>query len=366
MAIQGFTGAETGDFSDVVAIAGAPTVQSSTKRTGTYAYQLDSNATFQTVQLCSGLNATQVTARGWFRINISTAPSGGNSNSTHIAIRTATTSIARIRSAISADGSVSLRATNSGGATVGGRTANIQQDVWYRVELTCKTGTTDGIITFRLNGKEIATVTNENNGSTNLDHVQIGGVDSGSGTVGTAWWDDLLYRDDSTFPGDGRSIMLPVVSGTPTYDAFTKNGASGIHQVWNDVPFSATNNAASSAASQAQTSMVDDPLKVTDGLGYQDVVNAVRVGIVAKSITSAGDGTYNIRRRVGGSNTDTAVTLTTTDTYFASGIFTPTIAELRSIEIGAFRDAGGTINMQVEDAYLFVDYTHKPYLLVQL
>lgn len=79
------------------------------------------------------------------------------------------------------------------------------------------------------------------------------------------------------------------------------------------------------------------------------------VTIAIRPAAAAGSAA-SIRRRLGGSNTDTSITLTTSDAYYETGIFTDNITNLNAAEIGALH--GNTSLLQtVEDAWIFVDYT---------
>lgn len=79
------------------------------------------------------------------------------------------------------------------------------------------------------------------------------------------------------------------------------------------------------------------------------------VTIAIRPAAAAGSAA-SIRRRLGGSNTDTSITLTTSDAYYETGIFTDNITNLNAAEIGALH--GNTSLLQtVEDAWILVDYT---------
>lgn len=524
-----FTGAETQDFVECSGTAGSPAIETTIKRTGEASYKFASAATLAEINF-TGLSLSLIRCRIWCYLTVGANPSAST------AARLLTTagegnSTLRLDPTVATNGTITIQTKVNGGATNVGSAFAIPTDQWNVLEVYVKPSATVGEVTIKLNGTTVVTQTGLNTGTSTIvsDIVFLGPPTTNSLTA-TWYVDDFAYGDDATTgPAQaGRSILRKAKSGSPTYDAFTKTAAAAINTVWDDLPFSATDEAHSTAASQAQTALVDDVGAGTDPIGSADTINACKVVALIKRLTdgtggsasqtrdptgdgtfsgtwtgtagtrwqlvddhpdSAGtdllthgtatagrgtftysaftvpagatidsvqvlyydrktasqadswgaflrvggvdratndahnasttrtlrtatyttnpatstawtrdevngtagsnnlegfgvvatdanpslelssiqlvvnyttapvDGTYKIRRRVNGADTDTAKTLTTTDAYYDDGIWTTTLTNLQSMEFGAFRDAGGDHNMQVEDVYLLVDST---------
>ena len=427
------------------------------------------------------------------------------------------------------DGTVWGRATYNNGSDI-----QVQSDValpldtWFVIEIRYKKSATVGILEVRKDGTVVATGSNLNTGTVNIVNHYYYGPSNANSLAATVYYADGSISD-SAYPGTGQSILRKGKSGTPNYNAWTKQGGGTIDAEWLDIPFSATNNARSSAASQAQTILAADAAAGTNPVGASDTINACKIAAIIKRLTTTpspttqtrnptsdvsftgtwtgtagsrfqnvddypdagnpitdgltcsangeglfgfsaftvpagatsisvqvlyhdfkngsqgsaigarircndttgrdasthnpgngnaniasrsdnyatnpksgaawtvndvngvgtngltafgwnssdsspsntvsgiqlqvtytpavADGTYKLRRRLNGSDTDTAKTLTTTDAWYDDGIWTDTLAHLSSMEFGGFRDSGGDHNVQIEDIWLLVDYT---------
>jgi hypothetical protein len=184
----------------------------------------------------------------------------------------------------------------------------------------------------------------------------LGKVVNRNGNTVSFDYDDVRVKDTSpsTYLGDGKNILVKGNSTTPTYDAFTKTSSLRIDQVWNDTPFSATNNASSSANADTKQTIKHN----ATGIGASDTINTVATKLVAKKGISGTAVTVEELHRVGGSDATSSITLGTSDTLFqAFWPSIPSLTDLDASEVGVFRHVGGTISTTVEDAWLEVDYS---------
>jgi hypothetical protein len=93
---------------------------------------------------------------------------------------------------------------------------------------------------------------------------------------------------------------------------------------------------------------------IPDSIDSIWVVNACKSVVVAKRGTGSAS-THSLRRRVAGVDTDTTLTLTTSDATYQDGPWTTTQDNLDSIQIGGNRSGGGQ-QMIIGEAWLMVDY----------
>ena len=208
-----------------------------------------------------------------------------------------------------------------------------------------------------------------NTGTTNLDHLRLGNLGITGTPSGTAWLDDVLIRGDQ-FAGAGYIIAREGVSGTPTYDGWTKVGASTSqayidwsHTISNLTDYCVNSTLAAQTmklATFGATYTTPDGVKYGTGiLGSSDTINAGKTVLFAQSPST---GSLKIRRYVGGTNTDTPVTVNLSYKIFDDGPWTPTYANLvtnagstGTTEIGAVQNNSGTQQL-VFNGWLMIDY----------
>jgi hypothetical protein len=356
----GFGGAETGDLSEGISASGASAVTSPV-HSGNYAYQLAQASNFPVPNVA--FSQSTIYARVWIRNHVTTPPSALVDRSMIQLKDAAGSSGAMIRCFINPDGTMDLGAQDRPlGQDQGPKAINVSLDVWHLIEMKVVIGT-PGTIEWKLDGVLIFSGS-VNTGSANMTMMSLDGMSNLNGLVGTTWFDDWYLSNSGYPPRAGISIARQLKSGTPTYNAWTKTGGQGIDAVWSATPFSATNNAlASGTGALAQTGLVASFNAVQAGHGPEtiqsgDIINACKVGLIAKVDNVSSPPVFNIRRRIGGSDTDVAKVLTTADVYYEGGIFTASLANLNSAEIGATRGtSAATRTDTVEDVWLMVDYT---------
>lgn len=239
------------------------------------------------------------------------------------------------------------------GASVASGSHAAVLNAWNLIEAHLKFDTTTGGIEAKLNSTIEFTSfgSNTNDGSAGFTTIQWGTQNSHA----TFYYDDLIVSN-SGYPGAGQCVARQGTSGTPTYDGWIKVGSTAIESVWSDTPFSTGTNAHSSSAAD-QTMLVFSFATAQTGHGLQvissdDTINACKAVIMAQTDVAS---TFAIRRRIGGVDTDTVRALTVTTTMYDDGLWTTTIPNLNSAEIGGSHKTGTAINT-IMDAWLMVDY----------
>jgi len=360
-AVVWFAGAETGDLSEFTQFdSGSNHFTVTTPvRTGGYAMRLvpaGSNPGFAISK--KGLNLATAYTRVAFQ-HSNTLPTsldhiifeplnGSQANTLRLWMKTDGTTYFNFNAA---------RATSiiASGSTI------LTGGTWYVLEVKWVNSATVGGVELKINGTvEFSSFGTNTSGQGNFDQFIYGADDAGGG-AGNFYYDDLAISD-SGYIGIGRSIARQGTSGTPTYDAWTKVGVgcsgSSIDNCWSNTPFSTTTSATDTVLNDAQTMLVA-PFNATQSghgtevIAPQDVINGCKAAFVGKVALSSA---VSIRRRIGGSDTDTSKTLTTSDAYYDDGIWTTTTANLNTAEVGAVHGSG--VNLAtVEDAWILCDFT---------
>lgn len=350
-AITYFTGFETGDSSELNTLGASSSVQNSIVRTGGYALKQAAAASITKV----GLAATTGVIRFYLyapalpaaAANIVGVGKSGGTNLYTLQINTNGT--LRVN-----DGNALMGFTGTNGTFV------LPTDTaWTLVEMACDLAAS-GIIKVWVNGVLDINITHTSDvTATPIDNYRF----LGSANPKEVYVDDVRIDTGGLTPaGHGQCIARQGLAGTPAYDAWTKNGGATAAACWSDTPFDTTNYCDDTSLNAFQTMLVASFAASQTGHGTQvistgDTINAVKAAIVGKSsLTAAGAGAANIRRRVGGVDTDTSITFTTSDAYYQTAFFTDTVANLNAYEIGGGHGAVAATHT-IRDAWLMVDYT---------
>lgn len=330
-----FNGFESGDASECsAALTAGFSIVSATKRTGGYALKAVNSTAGPQTELARPTAASAYYARAAVNIHKTATPGGTEQSNPFMFYTAAGSPIGYVVTEITSGGVLQFAGfwnavaaevyTPSSGAMV--------LDAWTVFEIAVTISATVGTVVVKVNGVTQISVTGKNTGTTNIGRFDVKGFNTSG--VGDTYWDDICIRDDA-MPGIGRVIARQGKAGTPNADAWTKTSSQTSAQVWSETPYSATNEAHATAASQAQTMLLADAGAGTHPIYSGDIINAIKTAIVAKEIGGAPlSATYYRRRRFGGSNTDTAIALTSSDAYYEGSIFTDTLANLQSAELG--------------------------------
>lgn len=347
-AIAYMNGFETGDGSQLVAIGTGGSVQTATVRTGAYAFKAGTGNS----QLGVALASTQTVVRFYFRLP--TLPGAATSFLVERVTGSATNRL-RLRFNATNKLEVSDAAATLGLTTTAG-TATINVNTWYRIELFLDLAA-GGVVKVLVDGATDINVTHTNNVSaTTTQSFLMSGVASPNEYI----FDDIRIDTGGVAAvGAGQHIARQGLTGTPTYDAWTENGAATAALCWSDTPFATGTNATSSTSGDAQTMLVAQFTQRQTGhglevIGSTDTINGCKVGLIAKD--AVGAVTPSIRRRLSGANTDTAFTVTTLDAFYEDAIWTTSAINLDSLEAGIVHAADTNLET-VEDVWVMVDYT---------
>lgn len=242
---------------------------------------------------------------------------------------------------------------------------------WYLMEVKAVVSATVGGLELKVcaipcsTGDEVTQIssfTTNTSPVTAIDHVDYTVHFGGGGHTERYHFDNIIISN-SGYVGAGGTLARQGVSGTPTYNAWTKTGTcsgGGIDTCWSTTPFATTAAATSAVLVDAQTMIVHDFATIQTGnhgtevMGNASTIIACKIAWIAKASSAA---TGIIRRRLSGTDFDTVVNLTTADAYKDDGIWTTTVDVLRSttMEIGAVQAANG-ITETVEDMWLMCDF----------
>jgi hypothetical protein len=329
-------------------------VTSSVVKTGNYALSLQEatiNGGFAISK--KGLGVTTGYTRTWWRAG---------------ALPTATQSVFRWLNAaqstllgISVNPSGRFLFSNNGTTVVTGSTTTVAPNTWYLIETAAVVSATVGGMELKVNGTVEFTSFGSNTSSMGtLDQVQWGPSLNGGGGTPFYYFDDMMICSGAYCPLGG-TIARQGAAGTPTYTAWTKNSCTSslIENCWSQTPFNTTPNASNATAAAVQTMFIATFSATQSGhgtetIGASDTINACKVFMVAKSGTASAP--LSIRRRLSGVDTDTAITLTTTDAAYDDGIWTTTATVLRgaTMEAGALHGSGSATDT-VEDVWMMCD-----------
>ncbi len=352
------TGFETGDSSEVPTLIGTTAVVTSPIVSGTYSGKATSAgsgafAVFRYGNTLPSSNIYCIVAR--VRIHITTAPASQDKTGNAVLqfLTAAIASVGKVNVQVETDGSIGLYMANST-QDVSSSIA-ISADVWHLIQFKAFVDPTGGILEYYVDGALQASVIN-NTGSTNITGFDLVAHINGVGAAMDIYFDDVAVSSTG-YPDSGKCIARQGFTGTPTYDSFTKNGAATAALCWSDTPFGTGTNCTSIVNGGAQTMLTASFSSPQDGHGTEIIDNsrtifACKTAIIGKVAIATN---HSIRRRLAGVDTDTSVAVTTADKYFDDGIWTDTLANLNSSEIGVLH--GTNVNLlTIEDVWIMVYY----------
>lgn len=338
MTVTYVNGFETGDASEINALGAGATVQTSTVHAGGYA--LKQAATFS--QLLSGGSTTPGTG---FYFRFPALPGADTLFLfAHVGGPTGDVSILTLQT----DGKVVL----AGGGT---STTALNINTWYLIQFAMD-GAAGGVRKLWIDGGLEVNTTSA--GTSALSNFSV----KGPASPNEFFFDDFIVIDSATQPPSGIVIARqPVTGGTPTYNQFTKSTGTDAGALWDNTPFTTADNCTDATNLHAQTADIADFSSTQSGhgtetIGASDTINACKACIIEKtSATSSSGALASIRRRVNGTDTDTAITLTTVDTLYSDGFWTASTANLDILQVGAVH-GNSTRTHTVEDVWVMVHY----------
>lgn len=275
--------------------SGSPSVQSTVKRSGTYAMKVASSGLGDYVYLTLSANSKQH-LRFYLRIETAT------NQDCQIGVITDNTGASIGSIYLTSSNTLKLMYNNGGTMTlIGSASSALSANTWYRVELKVDDsgGSSSTIVEGKLDGTTFATRT----GSVTLGNGVSGGfgvwgmdpVNTLSST-GTIYFDDVAINDGSGsnqngYPGDGKLVLaLPNAAGD-------NNPTAGDYSMINEIPPSNTATPGSTIIELDTTTSIGD-FNVTSssnlGIGASDTITLV--GVLARvQEETAGTSNYALR-----------------------------------------------------------------------
>lgn len=277
------TGWEWGNHADTESTLG--TVQTTTKRSGVYALRLQAQASPGRYTMKSGLARTLLFGKAHVRFTVTASPGAPVSWDFMVLDNGSKTLGGAIRITVSAAGVVSAQGVNLQSNTVFGGSAALAAGTFHHLDLKVLANATSGEVNWRIPGTTFGSAITGNTGSGNLTHWSLFEPPNTSGLAVDVFIDDAVL-DGALFVAGSSILLRNGKSGTPSADGFVKTGGAGIHTVWSELPPSATNEAHSDAANDAQTMLVADPAGGTDAMVGNDFILHAQTQILAREIGS--------------------------------------------------------------------------------
>lgn len=348
-AVVYFNGFETGDASELSLIGGSTTIQSTVVRSGAWAAKDAANTGLRPI--LTGVSATQWVCRYYYQVE---SLPGSTAN----ILKENRASTDRLFLNLKANGNLEVQDAGSTlGLTTTAGTVVFSTGVFHTicVALDLAAG---GIVKVWVDGVlDISTTHTSDVSATPFSSMSLLGA-----TSINSYFDDIRIDTGGVAQIiDGRCIARQGKTATPTYNAWTKNGAATAALCWSDTPFATATNCSNAVSAAAQTMAISAFSAIQTGhgaetIGVLDIVNACKAALIGKAALSS---TGNIRRRVNGTDTDTAISWGTADGYFDSGVWTTTTANLDLLEAGAVHALDVNVET-VEDVWVMVDFTELP------
>lgn len=302
MGILAFCGFESGGTTNGtgdmhVGVAFTASVQSTVKRTGTYAALCNPTTTnrgYVEVQMPSTTTGgmtifNKATIYGKFHFRF---PSGGLPASGSEPIVQCLTTGSNLKLEIRIDSSGNLSAYNSALTLLGTGATTLAPDTWYRIEIKCETGTSNAY-ELKIDGVTELSSSSANLHATNHGTFRIGKGTDRNGQSVSYYIDDVVVRDDA-FHGDSEIKVL-----TPTGNASTMQW-SGSYTAVDEIPRSLADWVTSTAPDDVALFAFADAASA----GISGTINAVAVNTISVE-DSAGTSSAFVRMKSGATNADT-------------------------------------------------------------
>jgi hypothetical protein len=305
-------GFETGDSGEANATAGTFSIQSSVKRTGSYALRVNPTTTgtghyrVGGERVSTAVAFSVATLYGRFYFRYATKPAANNEPFMLVADDDVSPNI-KMELRLNSAGNILVYDQAGTGLLATGATA-LAQDTWYLIEFSCGNGAS-AAYEVKIDGVSEVSGTG-NLQADNAGRVYLGKWVNRNGQTVDFFYDDVALSD-SGFIGAGQSIML-LPNAVGTYDAFSIGaGAGAKYEQLDDVPHdsSTTYIVTSGAAGQAQTV----GFQTMASAGVYGAVNAVKA--IFYLAHSGVTGQVQTRVTSGGSDFDSIDIGTTSGTY---------------------------------------------------
>lgn len=285
MATLNLTGFEAGDTTELQSLTGTASVQSTTKRTGTYALRCNPTTTAAGWVLFRGWagNATIVAynvATVWHRFyfRVGTLP---GANSEPIFQARTSTGVTKAEVRITSTGHLQIYNTSIAQLGSDGGTA-LSTNTWYRIEVKVGTGASASY-EVRIDGTTELSGTGDLN-ATNNGECAFGKISNRNGQTVDFYYDDILISD-SDWPGAGACLALKPTANGSTMQWTAGTGSSDFNEV-DEIPTDDTSYVQSGGAGQIALFAMQDTGTVGISGSVNCLLNFARTRENATSSTS--------------------------------------------------------------------------------
>lgn len=353
MAVGNLTGLETGDSGELTSLSGTSSIQSTTKRTGTYALRTNPTTTNVGHGVFDLRLGTAALATSWWRFyfQYATKPAA-NSEPCFQCL----TSGSGLKFEVRMDSAGHLLAYDAAVGLLGTGTTVLSASTWYRIEVKVGSSATVGAWEIKIDGtSELSGSSNTNATAGSLGH--FGKPSNRNGQTVDFFYDDIVV-DDTAYLGAGEVRTLTVDSAGSTSQWTAGTGATFAEV--DDFP---GDDATTYLQSTAQNDVHLLGLTSSASASISGVINAVKGGAKTQR-AAASNGSATLRLRSGGSNADGTATTTlsgfnwrsyhvrSTDPSTSSAW---TTSGLDSLEVGVL-DSSATQRSRVTSLAVFVDF----------
>lgn len=332
MAYQQITGAETGDFSEANATSGTVSVQSTTKRTGSYAYRLNPTAGGGYIEF-NGFAANgkmaSFGASQWatFYIRFASLPGASAELGRFHELTGSGNMVARLF--VDASGNLTIQ----GNGVASGTVATLSANTWYRIDFRAANAGTCGVA---VDGGAETTVTGAAQVVNFFAVGNTGGVDTYDLFV-----DDIAVNN-AGYPGNGFVTCLRPIGAGALGEWGNGTGAT-FAEVDDAAPGhdSDTTYIGASATEDNQDSTFDMTSSSTAGI--TGVIKSVKSSAVVRTDSTAGTSAIFLKTIANGTNEATAAEATTTYTLWGklfdadvgAAPWTTTVLDTLEVGVGA-------------------------------
>lgn len=300
MALVFFCGWGTGTTNELENVTGTCSIDSSIKRTQSYAFRV--NPVTTAVGHAQARGFTSSGAKGnlgiadcYIRVYLYVAAAPASNSEEILTFNTGISDKLAVR--LNSDRTLALY--DSGPAQIGSNSPSaIPLNQWVRLEVYCGTGI-GATATLRLNG--VTEITGTATLTNNTANVKIGKVNNRNGQSIDVYYDDFAI-ENATWVGAGRVLYL-----TPNAQGVDNQFTGGFAEVavpWDDAVYIQT----SGVADQAET------WGFTDYTGLSSAKIAGTLTLMRVIRDGGSNGSLKLRRRVGGTAYDLGSAAATTST----------------------------------------------------
>ncbi len=347
-------------------ISGSASIQSSVKRTGTYAFQSNPTGSNAGIASFPGINTTTgVTAnqnlgtttwfRGYFRADL--LPASGSDS-----ILFFTSSSTGLKNSLRINSTGNIIVTNEVSTVVLTSSATVSTGNWYKIDFQSGMANPSP---YALYMDDVLQGSGTMNQGGTFNGFLFLGRSSGLAPSGNAvnfYWDDILIDDANRSGGGGGVILLPDAAGSVN-DYTAGTGASNYTQI-NQVPVNSTAYVQKSAAS-SQSIMVDLESTISKGIPAGSTINAVKVfGSGYNTAFASADVATGVRLNCASSNVSSGTNVDRSNNLFCHELMLTTCpgtgaafttSNLDTTQIGFFDTSSQSTARGIE-TYLYVDF----------